>query len=166
MEETKLDRAVAKLFDLTERISSAVLSKRLGIRFVIIMFCFGVVNTVIQFWFWADKTLTIESFYRSLSGPLLIAQSIILFYSILKSTPDLELKTLKFIQKFYSEETVKLCFVPLFADWKTEYSQSIKQGENWRARCISFRYFFAFISSIIQQSSIGRFIEILWRSLK
>lgn len=85
-------------------------------------------------------------------------------YARLKLISNIDLKILKFSQKFYSEETAKLCFEPLIADWKKEHSESISQNENWNAIIISIRYSYAFLSAMFMQSKIGRLLQIIFKS--
>lgn len=85
-------------------------------------------------------------------------------YNQLSRITDIDLKILKFSQKFYSEETTKLCFEPLIADWKTEYSSAVSQNLNWKARWISVRYAYAFLSAMLMNSKIGKLLQIIFKS--
>ncbi len=85
------------------------------------------------------------------------------FYRITR-TPDLDVKILKFTQKFYSEETAKLCFEPLLADWKKEHLEAVLQNKNWKAYRISIRYACAFLSAMLMQSRIGRLLQTIFKS--
>ncbi len=97
---------------------------------------------------------------------LLVLVAFVQIQNKLKSITDLDLKILKFSQKFYSAETTKLCFEPIIADWKMEYSATVAQNLNWQARWVSVRYTYAFLSAMFQQSWIGSLLEFIQKIFK
>lgn len=99
-------------------------------------------------------------------GAIWIVYSALKFYSYIKNLSDIDLKILKFSRKFYSEETVKLCFEPIIADWKKEYSDAVSIKENWKAYRITMCYVYAFLSAIFMQSPIGRLIKLIKKIVK
>jgi hypothetical protein len=53
-----------------------------------------------------------------------------------------------FVDFFYSSKTVNLTFLPILADWRTEYYEALKQGRLWKARWISVRYRYSFVAAM------------------
>lgn len=165
MEETRLDKFVGKVFNrvenATEFLRDETKKRKVFSRLMILQILIGLVFIFILFASPNDpKTPTILKIIRYLQIPATIILPIYFLYK-LKFVSDIDLKILKFSQKFYSEETRKLCFEPIIADWKKEYSESISQNKNWQARWISIRYVYAYLSAMMQQSRFGRLFELL-----
>lgn len=138
------------------------------------IFVFVIISSIVELYpMWLARNiepgsnLMHQAIYKKIISICLLSIPLSLFvYARLALSSDIDLKILNFSQKFYSEETVKLCFEPIIADWKTEHSEAISQNLNWKAHWISIRYFYAFIAAMIQQSWIGRLIEFLQRLTK
>jgi hypothetical protein len=51
---------------------------------------------------------------------------------------------LMLVEYLYSPKTVEEVFKPIIADWRTEYFDALKEGQNRKASWISVRYIFSF----------------------
>ena len=165
MEETKLDRFVVKIFSFVESKTSFLFKARKNPKTLLILaflqlFC-GISLFLLRISFPPpNETLASKIFdFLQLIASLVIA--LIFSREAVKNIPDIDLKILQFSRKIYSEETIKFCFEPIFADWKSEYSEAISQKKYWQARSISIRYGWAFISAIFQQSRIGKILSFI-----
>lgn len=171
MEETSLDKIIGKFFTLFERFEKLVGKFFTWIIFQLFTYLYFVISFFTSLYlFIGDKNseFSLKSVaFRSLLiyGVSSICYTLI-FYGQLKRISDLDLKILKFTKKFYSEETIKLCFEPMIADWKTEYTQAAKESYKISVYNINLRYIYAFLCVIIQQSWIGKAFEIIKNLIK
>lgn len=171
MEETKLDKFIGKIFGAIEKATGFLQDEsgksKVFFRIMILQFFLGVFFTLRYFVFSSNSDEpNIIKIFNYLQGPLMIFLSLVLLFQRLKNFSDIDLKILKFSRKLYSEEITKLCFEPLIADWKNEYSEAVSQNRNWKAYCISVRYAYAFVSAMFQQSWLGRLIEFIQKPIK
>lgn len=173
MEETKLDKYAARIFSLTERFSNNItkLSSATSVKLTIYL---GLIQLSIGF---IQLVLLFSSYQELLHSKLILGMKLLGSFSaiflgtlflriILKRISDLDLKILQFTKKFYSEEIIKLCFEPMIADWKTEYTEAAKQSSKISTYKINLRYIYAFLCVIIQQSWIGKAFEIIRNLIK
>lgn len=164
MEENKLDKFTNKIFGIVGIFSAFITnlqqktSKKVFLLFGLFQLVIGISLAVVIISL--DTTFTIYNFITILTN---IVVGVCFIHIWLKSLSDIDLKILKFTKKFYSEETIKLCFEPLIADWKTEYSQAIKTNHKWKAQKITFSYIYAFLCAIIQQTWLGKIFELIKR---
>lgn len=171
MEETKLDKFVNHIFNGTERFSNFVGRLFKNISFSLLALLNGVVMiTILAIRFSSTEKFGLDEI-ASFSSNLFVGLYCIylgtsIIYRKIKESDDIDLKILKFSRKLYSEETTKLCFEPIIADWKAEYFTLISQNQFWQARWISARYVYAFLAAMFQQSWLGRLVEFLQKTVK
>ena len=171
MEETKLDKAVDKLFKFVGKFSDGItnLAKGSGLYFrlfsaffymlYIIVFFIDVYYHSWKFTNLSDGKINISFFSQLFMVFIVIPLQIYFFNRNLFN--DLDLKILKLSQHFYIETVVNNCFKPLVADWREEYSNARHQNHKWQAFSINLRYTYAFISAVIQQSFLRHLLEFI-----
>jgi hypothetical protein len=54
-------------------------------------------------------------------------------------------RLLALVDFFFAAKIVEQTFLPLVADWRTEYFEAWKQSRKWKARWVSTRYRCAFV---------------------
>ena len=165
MEETKLDKAVDKLFRFVERFSNKFmntaksLSHYFGLTLVCVYIPYIIVFAIdVYYNGWKFKlsngNINIGLILRTIT--VLFTYPVQLYFFNRIFFKDIDLKLLKISSKFYVEKIVTECFKPIIADWREEYSTARNQNRKWHAFSINLRYVYAFISAMIQQSSLRR----------
>ena len=66
---------------------------------------------------------------------------------------------LRIVDFLFSKRTLSLTFTPLVTDWRIEYFEALQEGRVWKARWISFRYYWAFAKAC----GLSRVGEVLGR---
>ncbi len=160
MQETKIDRIINMSINTGEKTVRWIGRTFFGFVSYSIILTFNVSKFLYNIWIYFH---TGEIFFSSVlvdfSMSALFAYSL---YKKFEDIDDIEFKILKFCQKLYSEETRKLCFEPLIADWKKERSEAFLQAGRWKADGVTVRYVLAFFAAMIRQSSLGRFLETIF----
>jgi hypothetical protein len=170
MEETKLDKAIDKLFRFVEKVSNKFINAaRSQNPYFGIVFAFIYIPYVILFFAdvyydgWrfinlSNGTINI-SFISNLLMAFLLYPYYIYFFnrSLFK---NIDLKLLKISSRIFVEKVVAECFKPIIADWREEYLSAINQNRKWQTFSVNFRYTYAFLAAMIQQSSLHRLLEI------